>query len=407
MRTWPESFVPPVPPLDMAPLRLFDSYRVRVEPVDSDDPITMYVCGITPYDATHLGHAATYISFDLVHRYLRCSGREVIFIENVTDIDDPLFERAERDSVDWRDLGERQVDLFRSDMTNLRVLPPRELVSVSEAMVEIIGFIEHLIRSGLTYKVEDDLYLDSAKVTDFKDLPLPMTEALGVFAERGGDPSRIGKRHPLDPLLWRTSAPGEPEWEASFGSGRPGWHVECNAISARLRSGQTISLQGGGEDLVFPHHYMTSIQGRAYSGSDFAHNFVHTGMIGFHGTKMSKSLGNLVFVSRLVKDGADPMAIRIALLFGHYRKYREWSQALLDEATILLQDLRQLLARESISDYAALMQSIADLISQDLDTEGVIREIREFIHKNQNSPGGERSPGALARFLDSMLGITL
>lgn len=407
MRVWPEAFLPPVPNLSFKPLRLYDRYRAETSIVSDDDPFTMYVCGITPYDATHLGHAATYISFDLIHRYLRCSGREVVFIENVTDIDDPLFERADRDGVDWRLLGDRQVDLFRSDMTNLRVLPPSQLVSVTDAIEEVIAFIERLVSKGLTYRVDNDLYLDASQVTEFKDLPLKIDEAETIFAERGGDPKRVGKRHPLDPLLWRESDPGEPSWQTSFGTGRPGWHVECNAISARLRNGGTISLQGGGEDLVFPHHYMTSIQGFAYSGMKFASSFAHTGMIGFEGTKMSKSLGNLVFVSQLVREGVDPMAIRIALLLGHYRKDREWSQNLLIEATFLLAQMRELLAQELIPDYRNLMQRIIDLLSDDLDTERVFQEIASFISRSRDSEDADHSPGALARFFDSILGITL
>lgn len=425
MRSWPSVTLAPVDEsISFPPLQLFNSYRGQVEPVSSSQPFTMYVCGITPYDATHLGHAATYLSFDLIHRFLLASEREVRFIENVTDIDDPLFERASRDGVDWSRLGTDQVDLFRADMTALRVLAPEKFESVTEAMPKIIDLVEKLIRSGRTYQLGNDLYLDGELVDGYKNLPICLDEAIELFANRGGDPLREGKRHPLDPLLWRESAVGEPSWPTSFGTGRPGWHIECNAIAMELLTSQdpengdaattmrkwSIDLQGGGSDLLFPHHFMTALQGRALLDRDFAHHFVHAGMIGYHGEKMSKSLGNLVFVSRLVASGTDPMAIRTALMLGHYRSDREWNDEALERGKSLVDRLRNVLGRQGVANYRTLMQEIVTDLANDLDTPSALKRLEIFLDCSLDSDldGNEAmTPGALSRFLDSVLGLAV
>ena len=407
MHAWPSVFIPEVRHMPLPQLCLYDSYRRQILPVPDDDPFTMYVCGITPYDATHLGHAATYLTFDLIHRFLRMEGRQVRFIENVTDIDDPLFERATRDSVDWRTLGESQIELFKSDMTNLRILPPEELITVTETIQETIQLIENLRSRNLTYLLDGDLYLDASNVTDFSDLPWGREKSLEIFAERGGDPHRPGKKNQLDPLLWKRSAPDEPSWRTPFGDGRPGWHVECNVISAHLNDGNTISLQGGGADLIFPHHYMTSVQAKAAYDCDFAKIFVHSGMIGFEGEKMSKSRGNLVFVSRLLDEGVEPMTVRIGLLLGRYRNDREWSNELLETGETIYQRLREVLSRQEIPDYADLMVQIVRHLADDLDTSSAFNAITTYLDQIDSNPAPSRSPGALSRFLDALLGIAL
>ncbi len=409
MRTWPEIYIPPFKEDQVPTLKLHDSFAKKILPFPAQRSISMYVCGITPYDATHLGHAATYLAFDLLQRFLRVAGHEVAFVENVTDIDDPLFERAERDREDWSVLGSKQTDLFLHDMTNLRLIPPSQLVRVTEAMDEIIAFVEELIAKGITYRLDSNIYLDIAQITDFSDLPLEMKDAIVIFGERGGDPERSGKRHPLDPLLWRESGSNEPSWSTSFGEGRPGWHIECNAISGRLRNGGMITLQGGGSDLIFPHHYMTMIQARARYGHDFAERYVHAGMIGYEGTKMSKSLGNLVFVSELLRTGVHPMAVRIALMMGHYREDREWTGELLQRAEAFQAQLLQILSMESVVDYQGLIGEILDHLSNDLNTPGVIdasaRYFERVLSSSENNGGNGRSPGALSRFFDTVLGI--
>lgn len=415
MLSWPAVALPPVTKeIKFPELSLFNSYRKVIEPVSSREPFTMYVCGITPYDATHLGHAATYLSFDLVHRYLTAMGREVHFIENVTDIDDPLFERANRDGVAWSQLGQDQVDLFRADMASMRILPPKRFESVTEAMPRIIMLVERLIESGMTYQLEGSIYLDGSRFGDYNDLPFSNTEAIEIFATRGGDPMREGKHHPLDPLLWRESSNGEPSWQSSFGSGRPGWHIECNAIAWRTpqeldsdtSNEWSIDLQGGGSDLLFPHHYMTALQGRMISGQIFAHHFVHAGMISYQGAKMSKSLGNLVFVSRLTSTGIDPMAIRIALMLGHYRTDREWSDEILGRGESLLARLRTVLGRQAVPNYRSVIDEIITELANDLDTPAALHRLDKYL-ESALTGDEEMNPGELSRFLDSVLGLAV
>lgn len=411
MNAWPSPFRPSFNVSAPFPkLTLFDSFKGKKVEVPLASPITIYVCGITPYDATHIGHASTYLTFDLVHRYLLAAGHQVRFLENVTDVDDPLFERARRDGADWKLLVADQLRLFTSDMTNLRVLAPIELLSVTEAMADIIDFIADLVAKGLTYSVGNELYLDSKQVTDFHDLPFSMENALTTFKERGGDPDREGKRHPLDPVLWRPSAEDEPSWTTPFGEGRPGWHVECNAIGRKIVNGssrQSLSIQGGGADLIFPHHYMTDLQSRARYGDAFSQIYAHAGMIKYQGEKMSKSLGNLVFVSKLVESGVPPMAIRIALISGHYREEREWTADLLAEGQSLLTDLLAVLSRETVPDYDFLISEIIAALADDLDTPRVFTLLRGYVRESDKESITSRSPGDLSRFLDAVLGITL
>lgn len=411
MHAWPTVFRPAFTfPGSFPPLSLFDSFRGSKVEVPIRNPMTIYVCGITPYDATHIGHASTYLTFDLVHRYLLAAGHQVLFLENVTDIDDPLFERARRDGVDWNLLVADQLRLFTSDMTNLRVLPPVELSSVTEEMEEIISFVVDLVAKGLTYHLGGELYLDSSKVTDFSDLPISMEVALSIFRERGGDPDRVGKRHPLDPVLWRTSAEDEPRWSTPFGDGRPGWHVECNAIGRKIvdsSSRDSLSLQGGGADLIFPHHYMTELQSRARYGQPFSEVFSHTGMIKYQGEKMSKSLGNLVFVSKLLESGVHPMAIRMALISGHYREEREWSDNLLAAGQEIVDHLLAVLSRELVPEYDPLIARIIAALANDLDTPRVIALLQEYLSEADKGTQADRKPGDLSRFLDAVLGVTL
>ena len=281
----------------------------------------MYVCGITPYDATHLGHAATYLTFDLINRYIQLSGHPVDFVENITDIDDPLFERAKRDNQSWEQLGESQVALFASDMSALRILPPKNYVAVTEAMASIIFAIESLVAKNFTYVLAGNVYF---RIEPFlKELTISMDEALKIFAERGGDPKLPGNKD------------GEPGWDSKMGFGRPGWHIECSVIAlenligkdylnSKNRLTHGIDLQGGGSDLIFPHHFMSAAIAKALCGFDFARGYLHTGMVGLDGEKMSKSKGNLVLVSELLKSGYDPMVIRHALLSQDYAEDRMW-----------------------------------------------------------------------------------
>src|ERR1700754_1984426 len=334
------------------PLRLHDTASGRIRPTAPGPTATMYVCGITPYDATHLGHAATYLAFDLVNRVWRDLGHEVHYVQNVTDIDDPLLERAARDHDDWVVLGMRETALFREDMEALRVLAPRHFIGAVEAMGEIAELVGKLLAGGAAYRIDDpqypDVYFDST-ATGHLGYESNYDEAtmIKLSRERGGAPDRPGKRHPVDALLWRMARPGEPSWESELGEGRPGWHVECAAIALN-RLGSQIDVNGGGSDLIFPHHEFGAAHAEAVTGvHPFARHYTHAGMIGLDGEKMSKSRGNLVFVSKLRAEGVEPAAIRLALMAGHYRSDRPWTDALLDEAQARLARWRAAVALDA------------------------------------------------------------
>ena len=410
MLSWPDAYMPPaLAGIKHPTLQLFDSYKGKKVDILGEQS-SIYICGITPYDATHMGHAATYLTFDLVNRYLKASGKNVSFVENITDIDDPLLERATRDDQDWRELAESQIELFREDMTSLGVLPPNAYRGVIESMDDIVSTVEEMIATEKSYELEGDIYLDLHQVDGaIENLPLAFDQALKIFEERGGDPARVGKRHALDPLLWKARKGDDPFWEAPFGQGRPGWHIECTAIALKnlpKASSTSITLQAGGSDLIFPHHYMTALQAKALNGIEFASCYSHAGMIGLDGEKMSKSKGNLVFVSKLRQEGVSPALIRIALFANRYSTDRMWSRELADEANKLLTRLLSALSRQEVAPTFEVVQEIVNAISDDLNTPKVFDLLNTWSLKTEEGQVGG-SPGEISRALDTYLGITL
>ncbi len=417
MKSWPTPFVPAVPGHGEA-LRLHDTSRDAVVPVDAGEVARIYVCGITPYDATHLGHAATYVTFDLVVRALRDAGHRVEYVQNVTDVDDPLLERAQRDGRDWRELATAEIDLFREDMTALAVVPPDALVGVVESMPEIIREVRALLAGGTAYRLPlpdgegdgHDVYLDLRQAPTFGSISGWTREQMSaVFADRGGDPDRVGKRDPFDPLLWRGARAGEPCWDDDeLGAGRPGWHIECTAIS-REHLGHPFDIQGGGTDLVFPHHEMSAAQSAALTGDDtFARVYVHQAMVAFEGEKMSKSKGNLVLVSRLRADGVDPMAIRVLLLAQHYRTEWEYTDSLLVQAESRLDRWREALSTNGGVDATETVAAVRAAVADDLSTLRALEAVDAWCERTLAGEGEDPSaPGLLARTLDAVLGIRL
>ncbi|HIW96581.1 MAG TPA: cysteine--1-D-myo-inosityl 2-amino-2-deoxy-alpha-D-glucopyranoside ligase [Candidatus Corynebacterium gallistercoris] len=424
MHAWPNP--QPVEHLDpsrVPALQLYDTADDAIKPVEvgsPDEPVGVYVCGITPYDSTHLGHAATYLTFDLAIRYLQAAGHAVHYVQNITDVDDPLFERAERDSVDWRELGTDQINLFRSDMEALEVIPPQDYIGAMESVGEVIQMVSRLMEIGAAYQLDDeypDIYADHTFTSQFGYESRYSDETMAeLFAERGGDPERPGKRHPLDALLWRAARPGEPDWDAPFGAGRPGWHIECSAIAAN-RLGTPFSIQGGGVDLRFPHHEYSAAHAEAASGcSRMAHHYVHAGMIGLDGVKMSKSLGNLVFVSKLTAAGHDPSAIRLGVFSHHYRGDRDWSDAVLAAAEDRLTTWRKatdLLADADAEAITAVEEAVLAHLANDLDTPKAMAELDRFFAgvlddpRGQDGDGGGAVASHLKTTIYSLLGVRL
>jgi L-cysteine:1D-myo-inositol 2-amino-2-deoxy-alpha-D-glucopyranoside ligase len=412
MDSWLAHDVPRLPGSGQPPA-LFDSARRAVHPTRPGTPATMYVCGITPYDATHLGHAATMITFDLVNRLWRDAGREVVYVQNVTDIDDPLLERAQRDREDWVVLGMRETALFREDMEALRIIPPRHYVGAVESIPAIAARIVELMDRAAAYRLDDgsgDVYFDISAAPSFGyESNLSREQMLSFFAERGGDPDRPGKRDALDPLLWRGARDGEPAWDGGpLGPGRPGWHIECAEIAMRLL-GDSIDVQGGGNDLLFPHHECSAAHAEVLTGvSPFARHYVHAGMIGLNGEKMSKSKGNLVFVSRLRADHVDPMAVRLALLADHYRVDRQWTDDLLKTAQQRIGRWREAVAAPSGPPGADLLAGVRSRLGDDLDTPGALALLDTWTDATLAGTGDDpAAPALVATTVDALLGIRL
>jgi L-cysteine:1D-myo-inositol 2-amino-2-deoxy-alpha-D-glucopyranoside ligase len=393
-------------------MSLFNTASQVYDKLEKKKLYRIYVCGITPYDATHLGHAATYLTFDLLNRYLRATGAHVDFVENITDIDDPLLERAQRDGLSWHELAQSQVDLFRGDMADLHVIPPKDYIGVVEAMELVIDAIETLRSTDTTYLLDSDIYFKVRNDSEFGSRShLTQDEMLRTFSERGGDPQRVGKRDPLDALLWLSQREGEPSWPSPFGAGRPGWHIECSAIALHYLHPDSddqysIDIQGGGSDLIFPHHEMSAAQSRAMSGQRFARTYMHTGMIGLDGEKMSKSRGNLVFVSKLIQSGVNPASIRWSLMGHSYATDLMWKEEMLSSAERDISRLQLNLAKMEVAPTESVINAIIAALSQNLDTPSVLAHIRTWMSATESGEiGGEA--GELARALDTLLGLTL
>jgi len=400
-------------PGDGEPLRLYDTARATVaESRPADGAARMYVCGITPYDATHLGHAATMITFDVINRMWRDNGFDVNYVQNVTDVDDPLFERADRDGEDWVVLGMRETALFREDMEALSMLPPTSYIGAVESMDEVAALVERLRDQGAAYRLDDgtgDYYFPVAHAPGFgSESHLDRDTMLALFAERGGDPERAGKRDPLDALLWRGERDGEPSWPSPMGPGRPGWHIECAAIAMRYL-GDQIDVQGGGNDLIFPHHEMSAAHAEtATKLTPFARHYVHAGMIGLDGEKMSKSQGNLVFVSRLRADGVDPGVIRLGLLADHYRADRDWNDGVAATATRRLERWRAATVLTTAPDARALLATVRQRLADDLDTGGALAAVDEWADAALADGGPDSTAPTLAKdTVESLLGVML
>ncbi|GAA3538009.1 cysteine--1-D-myo-inosityl 2-amino-2-deoxy-alpha-D-glucopyranoside ligase [Kribbella ginsengisoli] len=406
MQAWTKPEIPVVPG-PARRLRLYDTASagpVEVPP-GPDGTARIYVCGITPYDATHMGHAATYVTFDLINRLWRDAGYDVHYTQNITDVDDPLLERATATGVDWTELALAEIQLFRDDMTALRVIPPQNYVGVVESIDLVVDSIEDLQKAGAVYSVDDDLYFAVKADPAFGGVSGYDVETMrALFAERGGDPDREGKRDPLDSLLWRAERPGEPAWDSPFGRGRPGWHVECSAIALK-HLGMTFDVQGGGSDLIFPHHEMSASGAQVATGEHpFARAYVHQAMVGLDGEKMSKSKGNLVLVSKERLAGTDPMAIRLTLLAHHYRTDWFWTESDLLAAQERLDVWRGAVGRGSGPDGAAAVDALRAALTNDLDTVAALAAIDQWSETNGDDP---EAPALVAQAVDALLGVQL
>ena len=313
-------------------MRLYDTARRAVVPFEPGEQVLMYTCGITPYDATHLGHAFTFVSYDVLIRRLLDTGRSVKCVRNVTDVDDPLFAKARELGIHYLDLAAREEQRLEDDLRAMNFVPMHSTPRASSAISDIRGFIGMVLDRGFAYEAGGSVYFDVARFNEFGSVShYDRTKMLMLARERGGNVDDPNKRDPLDFVLWQPSAADEPSWDTIWGAGRPGWHIECSALALR-ELGTTIDLHGGGTDLIYPHHECERAQSEAATGQPFVRHWMHVAMVWMDGYKMSKSRGNLVFVDQLRKR-YDPRAIRLGLIVNHYRTEWEWDEGLIDRAT--------------------------------------------------------------------------
>jgi L-cysteine:1D-myo-inositol 2-amino-2-deoxy-alpha-D-glucopyranoside ligase len=423
--TW-DSAIPAITGPAAREVRFYDTRSARLtglgDPGQRTDPVRVYVCGITPYDSSHLGHALLYVTFDLLRRVLTYAGYRTAFAQNITDVDDPLFEKARELGEDWAELGAGQVEEYRQTMAALSVSPPDQFVSVSEMITGIGKDAARLLDAGAGYTLDGTAYFgvstQEALGTYPDATPALLTE---LAAERGGDPERPGKHNPLDAPLWVPSAADEPDWQVpGLSPGRPGWHLECVTIAGAALGGLPADIQGGGTDLIFPHHEISRQQAIALTGEPLASWYMHVGMLRLGGEKMSKSLGNLVLVRDLLADGHDAAAVRLALLSWHYRQETDWAPAFLDAATARLARWRQAAALAAAPPFGPAADQATAHLARDLDTGGAMAVLDGWCDRAlaagdqaagdqaaDDQAAGSDGPAGFAAYVRGVLGVAL
>ena len=351
-------------------MRLYDTARREIVPFTPGETVLMYTCGITPYDATHLGHAATFLVYDVLQRRLIDLGHTVKCVRNVTDVDDPLFAKARELGVHYLDLAAGEEARFNRDMEALEALPVFSTPRASSAISDIRGFIGMVLDRGYAYAVDGSVYFDISKFPSFGEVSHYSEEQMIEFArQRGGNVDDPNKRHPLDFVLWHPSAEDEPAWDTMWGAGRPGWHIECSALALR-ELGTTIDLHGGGSDLIFPHHECERAQSEAATGEPFVRHWMHVAMVYMDGHKMSKSLGNLVFVDKL-RTQFDPRSIRLGVIEHHYRTEWEWEDGLMPRNHARLEAWLASVGGAK----GTVLDEVRERLDDDLDTPGAVAVI--------------------------------
>ena len=386
-------------------VRIFDTAQRRIVDLDVGSVVSMYVCGITPYDSTHLGHAATYLAYDLLIRRLEELGHEVRMVRNVTDVDDSILPKARELGVPYLELAAEELARFRSDMDSLGMRPPVSEPRATEAIDGMIEMIGQLLDEGHAYLTHGTVYFDVSTFERFGELSHYSREHMVKLARaRGGRPDDPHRRDALDFVLWQPSLPDEPAWRAPFGVGRPGWHVECSVMAIQ-NLGPTLDLHGGGTDLIFPHHECEIAQSESVTGKQFARYWMHSAMVSYEGEKMSKSLGNLVFVSDLLEE-ADPRAIRLALMRHHYRAGFEWYDTDLDEGTALLHRLAAAAQRDAGIDPRPFADQVRAALDDDLNAPRALEALDDLASAILSGGDDATAPGVL-RELSGLIGVDL
>ena len=344
--------------------------------------VSVYVCGITPYDTTHLGHAFTFAAFDIIIRYLESKGHRVRYVQNVTDIDDDILRQAGKEGEDWQVVGDRWTAHFIQDMQALNVRPPDFFPRATDYVSGMVETVEQLIEAGVAYESGGNVYFHIDSWPRFGELSrIPRDEMLAIANERGNFPNDPNKRDALDFVLWQAQAPGEPAWESPWGPGRPGWHIECSTMSSELL-GDTVDIHGGGADLVFPHHESEIAQSEGAAGHEpFVRFWMHTAMVYYEGEKMSKSLGNLIMVRDLLEDWS-PDALRLYMAGHHYREPWPHDDEELAAAEQLAQKLRQAVSvagdGDTHIDPTMAQSAFVKAMDDDLNTPRAIKALEQL-----------------------------
>ena len=375
-------------------MRLYNTAtRAVQEFVVRDNTVSMYVCGVTPYDTTHTGHAFTYVTFDTLARHLAHKGHDVRYVQNVTDIDDDILRRAAQLGMPWDTLGREQTDVYLRDMAALNVTTPELYVRATSEIPQMIKMARALIERGYAYERNGSVYFRVASDPEFgrrlTDLSYPALLALAN--QHGNDPDDPNKADPLDFVLWQSGKPGEPTWESPWGPGRPGWHIECSAMSLKYL-GEQIDIHGGGSDLIFPHHSSEITQSEHYTGvTPFVRFWVHIAMVEQDNVKMSKSLGNMTFVRDVLREH-HPDALRLYLLDHHYRDVWEYRREGPAEQAGLAERMRKAATVEggpgAERDVTPLRERFFNALDDDLWTPGAVaacREVADAIHACANA----------------------
>jgi L-cysteine:1D-myo-inositol 2-amino-2-deoxy-alpha-D-glucopyranoside ligase len=354
-------------------------------PLDGNK-VRMYVCGVTPYDTTHMGHAMAYLTFDVINRYCQYLGWQVKYVQNVTDIDDDILRKANELGERWDLLGDRHIRQFQEDLNALNALPPAVYSRATEDVPMIVEIVSKLIKEGLAYENQGNVYFRVKNDPEYGKLSrLGYAEMVEISGERGADPNDPRKEDPLDFILWQAAKPGEPTWESPWGPGRPGWHIECSAMSMRYL-GEQIDIHGGGSDLIYPHHESEIAQSEGYTDKEpFSKFWVHIAMVRYQGEKMSKSLGNLV-LARTVLRYHSPDALRLYLHSHHYRDSFEYEDNGPAEFEPMVDLLRSAMLIRGSSETPALdleplKEEFMAAIGDDLDTPKAIGILNEMAKK--------------------------
>ncbi|MGH7196039.1 MAG: cysteine--tRNA ligase [Candidatus Saccharimonadales bacterium] len=392
-------------------MKFYDTRQRKIIDFKVGSPVNIYVCGITPYDSAHLGHIFTFLTYDLLQRRLEELGHKVTMVRNITDVDEPIFERARANGETYQELAERETKKFQSIMHDLNFRPAASEPLASDFVLPMASAIAKLLAGGQAYKLGNDIYFDVARAADFgKFCGFSDKLQLTFMLERGGDPGRVGKRQQLDFLLWRgvSDASDPAAWDSPIGRGRPGWHIECSVMSSSIL-GAPLDLHGGGLDLIFPHHECEIAQSQALGLAPPARHWLHVAPLLLHGEKISKSLGNLLLASALLQNYSPP-TIRLSLMHYHYRIGGEWQPDYLLSAHQLAQKIQTAQKLDNGQTGQAELNAIRADLDNDLDTPSTLKNLDQLADKIINARRQKSANRPTATPLDQalrLLGIAI